>query len=295
MQFTKLDSLQTLPLPLVLRQTSQRKSPPPPPNCCSIPYRLFLRRVWDTHTGDTLYTLQHKHIVRAVAFPLERNSLLATGGMEKKLRIFDLSRIAPTTPTANGNTSTNGAAVIEAEQGFEIGAGVHNGTIKAIVWTYDPNVLVTAADDKMIRWWDLRTQSVIQEQPVSGEIGSCEFTNVKAGRDDIGDGLPVLCIAAGKTVYFYGGMNACTLIKQVVLPFEVASVALHPTQRKFVTGALKDTWAKVYDYDSEKELGAFGFPMFEYFADNNRCTQRPPRSNLEHQLLPRWKALRDRQ
>lgn len=207
-------------------------------------------------------TIQHNHIVRAVAFPPDSSQHLATGGMEKKLRIFDLSLVdAISAPSASGastaSSGPNGRALISADDGFEVGVGVHKGTIKAIVWTRDVNVLVTAADDKVIRWWDLKTRTVVQELVVQGDIGSCEFTNVKAQPGDIGGGLPVLTIAAGKTVYFYGGHDARTLIKSVNLPYEVASVALHPSQRKFVTGGTKDTWAKVYDYETEQELGMY--------------------------------------
>ena len=95
----------------------------------------------------------------------------------------------------------------------------------------------------------------MQEQAVQGDIGTCEFTNVKPTPGDIGGGEPVLTIAAGKTVYFYGGKDARALIKSITLPYEVASVALHPSQRKFVTGGAKDTWAKVYNFDTEQELG----------------------------------------
>lgn len=177
--------------------------------------------------------------------------------MEKKLRIFDLSRVAQI-PAALNTAPANGApdpTVISAEEGFEVGPGIHKGMIKAIVWTRDPNVLVTACDDKVIRWWDLRTRTVVQEQNISGDVGACEFSNVKGDPNDIGDGYPVLTIAAGKTVYFYGGHNARTLLKSVELPYEVASAALHPSQRKFVTGGTRDTWAKVYDYDTEEEMG----------------------------------------
>jgi serine-threonine kinase receptor-associated protein len=196
--------------------------------------------------------------------------------MEKKLRIFDLDRVDATSPPApNGsglmNGHSNGSSdhkTITADMGFEVGAGVHGGTIKSIVWTQDPNILVTAADDKVIRWWDLQSQSVVQEQVVQGDIGSCEFTNIKGEPGDIGGGLPVLTIAAGKTVYFYGGTDARTLIKSVALPYEVASVALHPIQRKFVTGGIKDTWAKVYDYDTEQELGR-RFVLSPHMEANN--------------------------
>lgn len=175
--------------------------------------------------------------------------------MENKLRIFDFSKFDP-----DSSSYTNGISdserVMQAEQGFEIGAGVHKGTIKAIVWTRHPNILVTVADDKKIRWWDLENQgAVLQEKPVQGEIGSCEFTTTRPEPNDIGKGLPVLCIAAGKTVYFYGGEKATHLIKSIDLPYEVASVALHPVQRKFVTGGLKDTWAKVYNFDTVEEIG----------------------------------------
>ncbi|KAK0105537.1 hypothetical protein ONS95_004104 [Cadophora gregata] len=218
----------------------------------------FTAKVWDTYSGETICTIQHNHIVRAVAFPPDSSTFLATGGMEKKLRIFDLSAVdAVSAPQANGTPVTNGGngrTLVNADAGFEVGVGVHKGTIKAIVWTRDPNVLVTAADDKVIRWWDLKNRAVIQEKVVTGDIGSCEFTNVKAEPGDIGGGLPVLTIAAGKTVYFYGGADSRTLIKSIDLPYEVASVALNPVQRRFVTGGAKDTWAKLYDYETETEL-----------------------------------------
>jgi serine-threonine kinase receptor-associated protein len=255
-RYTKPGSPQTLPQLRLHLQISQRRS-------LSSAAKLVLtvtRRVWDTHTGEEIYTIQHHHIVRAIAFPANSSSLLATGGMEKKLRIFDLDKIAPiANPSPNGTTpSTNNTPdsnVILAETGFEVGPGVHKGTIKSIVWTQDPNILVTAADDKVIRWWNLETRTVVKEQVVQGEIGSCEFTNVQGEASDIGGGLPVLTIAAGNTVYFFGGPSSSTLLKSVTLRYEVASVALHPSQRKFITGGMKDTWAKVYDYDTEQEIG----------------------------------------
>ncbi|RKF76220.1 Serine-threonine kinase receptor-associated protein [Golovinomyces cichoracearum] len=219
----------------------------------------FTAKIWNTYSGETLYTIQHDHIVRAIAFPPDSGSLLATGGMEKKLRIFDLSQVNSILEQNESSLRENKNQVIEpvtisASEGFEIGPGIHKGTIKAIVWTRDPNVLVTAADDKIIRWWDLRTRTVVQEQLVEGDIGSCEFTNVKPDPNDIGEGLPVLCIAAGKSVYFYGGMNARKLIKIAVMPKDVASVALSPIHRKFVVGWQKETWTNVFDFDTEKEL-----------------------------------------
>lgn len=120
----------------------------------------FSAKVWDTHTGECLHTLQHSHICRAVAFPIQSSpQILATGGFEKKLRIFDLTRSggsnssSPTSPSPGENG--NGASPITS---YEIGPGAHGGTIKSIVWNQDYNILTTAAEDRKVRWWDLRTR-----------------------------------------------------------------------------------------------------------------------------------------
>ncbi|PVH94506.1 serine/threonine kinase receptor associated protein-like protein [Periconia macrospinosa] len=197
----------------------------------------FSAKVWDTHTGEALHTLSHNHIVRAVAFPnQEAPQILATGGMEKKLRIFDLSR--------NDNSTSAQATPFS----YEIGAGVHTGTIKSIVWASDPNILITAAEDKKIRWWDLRQQSTIGEYAVEGVVGTCELDNTSA------DG--VLSVAAGKSVYFFNSLSPASLIKSIKTDYEIASVAMHSGQRKFVTGGSNqnDTWVRVWDFDEEKEL-----------------------------------------
>ncbi|KAF1834841.1 WD40 repeat-like protein [Decorospora gaudefroyi] len=189
----------------------------------------FSAKVWDTHTGEALHTLTHNHIVRAVAFPNQPHpQILATGGMEKKLRIYDLSRSDATS--------------------FEIGAGVHTGTIKSIVWTSDPNIIITAAEDKKVRWWDLRQESTIGEHALEGTVGSCELDNTSS------DG--VLSVAAGNSAYFFNSLSPGSLVKTIKTPYEIASVALHNGERKFVTGGSNqnDTWVRVWDFDAEKEL-----------------------------------------
>ncbi|ORX95048.1 serine/threonine kinase receptor associated protein-like protein [Clohesyomyces aquaticus] len=203
----------------------------------------FSAKVWDTHTGEALHTLQHNHIVRAVAFPNQvQPQILATGGMEKKLRIFDLSR-----STGSSSSPTDGSSSATPPS-YEIGAGVHGGTIKSIVWAADPSVLITASEDKKIRWWDLRTQSTIGEYTVDGVVGTCELDNTST------DG--VLSVAAGKTAYFFDSKSPGTLIKSVKTSYDIASVALHSGQRRFVTGgsSQNDTWVRVWDFDEEKEL-----------------------------------------
>src|SRR5690606_8673529 len=147
-----------------------------------------------------------------------------TGGQEKKLRLYDLSR--PNDPV-------------------EVGQGTHQGTIKSIIWT-DPNTVVSAADDKTLRWWDLRSGNMIEKYGVEDLVGSCETA---------ANGT-VLTATAGKSVYFFEALSR-KLIKSVKTAHDVSAVALHVNTRKFVTGGSSDTWVRIYDFDEEKELEVY--------------------------------------
>lgn len=168
--------------------------------------------------------------------------------MEKKLRIFDLTEFVP---TANGEP-----AMIPASAGFEIGQGVHTGSIKFICWTSDPNIVVTASD-KTLRWLDLPSRACIHHEVLEGEIKSCEMVSLSpeyASPSDIGGGGPVLQVSAGKTVYFWGGDKAMDPMKRITLKYSIASVALDIKGRKLVVGEEPGTWAKVIRYDDEVEI-----------------------------------------
>lgn len=158
-------------------------------------------------------------------------------------------------PSANGNSNSSSTV----PNSFEVGANVHQGTIKSIVWTpTSPNVLITASDDSKVRWWDLRSRNVITTHDVDGPIGSCELNTTSMATphhtDASAEGL--LSIAAGKSVYFFDGSSSRpgVLLKKHKLQQDVASVALNIPERKFVTGGGGDTWVRVYDLDTAEEL-----------------------------------------
>ncbi|KAG2416074.1 hypothetical protein HFD88_007266 [Aspergillus terreus] len=216
----------------------------------------FSAKVWDTHTGECLHTLQHAHICRAVAFPLQASpQVVATGGFEKKLRIFDLSRSggnssssSPTLPSPA--TAEPPAAGAGAATSYEIGPGVHGGTIKSIVWNRDYNILTTAAEDRKIRWWDLRSRHPVLEYAVQGSIGSCELNTLATRPNDPG----ILTVAAGKSVYLFDGAAPGRLLKKSDFGYEVASAAVNNDTGRLVTGSADDTWARVYDLHTDEEL-----------------------------------------
>lgn len=174
--------------------------------------------------------------------------------MEKKLRIFDLTGVKP------NETGDVVAQTIPASDGFEIGNDVHTASIKFIVWTRDPNILITASQN-VLRWFDLRTREVVKQEELDGEIGSCELCGLAPelmSPKDIGQGLPILAVAAGKCVYFWGGMKATDELKRLKMDYQVASVAVDPRGRKIVVGEDKPaTWARVYRWDDGVELGEF--------------------------------------
>jgi len=183
----------------------------------------FTCKIWNTYTGENLQTLNHNHIVRAVHF--DPSALhVVTGGPEKKLRIFDLHQ--PATP-------------------WELSPNVHDATIKCVVWS-EPNVVVSAADDRKIRWFDTRSREVIDKFAVEHPIGSCEVSS----------GGNFLCATAGKSVYFFDARSR-RLLKSVATQYDITSVGLHSDTRKFVAGGTSDTWVRIYDFDTEKELDVY--------------------------------------
>ncbi|GAB1728972.1 hypothetical protein NU195Hw_g3282t1 [Hortaea werneckii] len=210
----------------------------------------FSAKVWDTFTGECITTLAHEHIVRSVAFPpvSGRVGVLATAGMEKKLRVFDLSRATGGDSTANGSPYTNGAgggSTTSTTNGsttpsYEIAPGEHQGAIKSLIWSHqDPNLLTTAADDKQLRWFDLRVPSPIATY-ILPSLPTTTSTNDPTG---------TLSVAAGKNLYFFHPTQPGLLTKHIATQREVASVALNAAESRIVTGCPSDTWVHVWDYE----------------------------------------------
>lgn len=98
----------------------------------------FSAKVWDTYTGSCLHTFPHNHIVRSVAIDA-RGQRILTGGHEKKLRLFDLTRpdAGPSYLTIAGNDKQV----------------AHEGNIKSVVWQRGEGetTAVSAGEDKVVR------------------------------------------------------------------------------------------------------------------------------------------------
>ncbi|GAO51556.1 WD40 repeat-like protein [Saitoella complicata NRRL Y-17804] len=185
----------------------------------------FTAKVWDTYNGQATHTFHHNHIVRAVDFQHARKGLqsenIVTGGHEKLLRTFSLAegRDEPTT-TFSGS----------------------QGTIKSVSWTTS-EIIISAAEDKQVRWWDNRIGEEIAAFPTGpGEdITSCEVTRDRR----------YITVTAGKKIYFID-YKTRECVKTVTTNYNISSVALHPSQSHFVTGSTDDTWVRVYDFEGNE-------------------------------------------
>ncbi|MCJ1251413.1 hypothetical protein MMC30_008646 [Trapelia coarctata] len=209
----------------------------------------FTAKLWNTYSGECLQTFQHNHIVRAVALPPTTiPQLMATGSHDRKLQIFDISHYSalgsaasPTDEATAGSSATDGS--------YEIGAGVHSGALRSVIWGPDFNIIISATEDSVIRWWDLRQRTPITSATLQGALGTCEL-NISPTASIINK--PVISIAAGKTAYFFDANAPGTLLNKVETPHEIASVALQPDEEKFVVGGSKDTYVRVYNLQGEE-------------------------------------------
>ncbi|CAG8737727.1 9952_t:CDS:2, partial [Racocetra persica] len=177
-------------------------------------------KVWDTYTGDVLYSYSHGHIVRSADIS-DDGTRIISGGQEKKLRIFDLNK------PENAAMETEG----------------HDSTIKSVIWDGERNVVLSAGDDKEIRIWDLRSFNQINTFKAEHPITSMELS---------ADGKYITS-TAGKVVYF---LDASTyqVSKSIATAYDVSSVSLHPDNKRFVAGGSSDLCVRIYDFESGKEL-----------------------------------------
>ncbi|KAJ3293938.1 hypothetical protein HK104_004094 [Borealophlyctis nickersoniae] len=183
----------------------------------------FTAKVWNNLTGQPTVTLEHGHVVRVVDIS-EDGRYVLTGGLEKKIRIFDLQSTSATTAirTLEGSENDVKAALLDGEHG-----------------------LVFCGDGKTLRVWDLRTSSQATTRDFDADITSLRFSWDKK----------FIVITAGKTVYFFDAVTAA-LVKQFETSIAVSSASLHPSGSKFVCGGTTDFWVRTYDWatGTEQEL-----------------------------------------
>lgn len=182
----------------------------------------FIAKVWDAVTGEEVYSFQHQHIVKCVAFSPD-GSLLATGSNEKLLRIYDLNN-----PTADP---------------FIISG--HTSGLRHISFLGKGEKIVSCADDRTVRFW---------ERSTGKEIHRIDFASIPNGIEVSSDDS-ILTVASGNTVSFWNTTNF-EKIKEYQVPSQVHSASLHPSRSVFVCGG-EDFKMYKMDYSNGQELESF--------------------------------------
>jgi len=188
----------------------------------------FTAKIWDTHTGQPLHSFSHNHIVRTVALSRDASYLL-TSGHEKKIRLFDLNR-----PDAEPSFI-----------GAQAGGKAHDGTIKSILWVGEL-AGVSAGDDGLVKWWDLRSGEMTHSVDFGSPITSLEMSTPSS----------TLTITSGRKVSFVPFLHGSAPTHTLTLTYAPSSASLYPVSPdRFITGSMDDPWVRLHTLDgTEKEV-----------------------------------------
>ena len=188
----------------------------------------FTAKIWDAVDGTELQSFKHKHIVKCVEFA-KNGSKLLTGARDKQLRVFDLEAAAGEAASAPTCCMT------------------HPDSVTRGIWTSDEHLVVSGGEDGVLRTWDLRSSSVVQEHTFGpgSPVTDMEMTS---------DG-EMLAVAAGKNVIFFNVTNPknVEIIKKHVCKLAVESVSIHPDKKTFLTAGT-DLWVYEHDFATLAEV-----------------------------------------
>lgn len=178
----------------------------------------YTAKLWDCLSGEELHSFTHERIIKTVNFAKDGTRIL-TGGQDKILRIFDLSKMDAEPQKLEGHTQP----------------------IKIALWSADDNLLFSAGGESEFKVWDTRTWTVVKTVPTKMPLSSLELSLDKKH----------ITTAAGKEVCFFD-LDTFSNVKSFTLSNELNSASLSPDRSTFVIGGT-DFWVRVYDFTTGKE------------------------------------------
>jgi len=179
----------------------------------------YTAKLWDCLSGEELHSFSHERIVKSVNFAKDNKRIL-TGGQDKILRIFDLSKMEADPVKLEGHTQP----------------------IKIALWSADDNLIYSAGGESEFKVWDARTLSVIKTVPTKAPLASLELSLDRKH----------ITTCTGKEVCFFD-LDTFAVVKSLTLSNESNSASLSPDRSAFVVGGT-DFWVRVYDFTTGKEI-----------------------------------------
>nr|CAD7266629.1 unnamed protein product [Timema shepardi] len=194
----------------------------------------FNAKVWDAVSGEVLHSFQHNHIVKSVNFS-SNSSLFVTGSNEKLIKIFDLNKPDAEPQVFSGHTSG----------------------IRHVLFFRDDTHLVSCADDRTLRVWDISSGKETQK---------LDFNTIPSSLEVSRDGT-TLTVTHGNIVSFWDAFSDCGCyclcrrsslekIREFTVPTQVNSASLHPDKTIFVCGG-EDLKMYKFDYTTGTEIESF--------------------------------------
>ncbi|KAJ2449533.1 Actin- protein 6 [Coemansia sp. RSA 2336] len=179
-------------------------------------------KVWNAITGQELVSLMHDNIVKSADFA-GSNELVATGGHDKSVRIFDVNRPDKSTIAAS-----------------------HTAPVHSVKWTKHRNMIISADNSRHINIIDVRAPSVAHTLDTPEKLANISLT---------ADGKTLAC-AAGKRVLAWD-IDSFKLIKDFNVDYEVSVAAINPTRTRMVVGSKSDLLIRCCNFDTGKQIDAY--------------------------------------
>jgi len=178
----------------------------------------YTAKLWDCMTGEELHSFTHERIVKSVNFAKDNKRIL-TGGQDKILRIFDLTK----------------------KEADPIKLEGHTQPIKVALWSADDNLIYSAGGESEFKVWDSRTLTVVKTVATKAPLSSLELSLDRKH----------ITTCTGKEVAFFD-LDTFAVVKSFTLSNESNSASLAPDRSAFVVGGT-DFWVRVYDFNTGKE------------------------------------------
>ncbi|KAJ2601367.1 hypothetical protein H4R99_000205 [Coemansia sp. RSA 1722] len=180
----------------------------------------YSAKIWNACTGEETVSLAHDSIVKSADFANAQGTQVITGGRDKLVRLFDLSR--PDSPT----TLTK-----------------HDSALRTVKYIEHQNLIVTGSEDSQIKLLDIRSNTEVKSLDTINPITNVSLTH---------DGKLLSCAAGNKAMAW--DMEAFKMVLDLELDFPVSVVAVNPQRSRMVIGGKNDLLIRSCEFDQSGKV-----------------------------------------
>jgi serine-threonine kinase receptor-associated protein len=204
---------------------------------CATASADYTVKVWDSVQGQCLMTLEQGSVAKVTAFSADSQRLF-TAGKKKCINVYDIS--------PSGRSSDTPVDVLVG----------HGETVSYIVPSpHDANLIITGADEKDLRVWDLTTKEVVKTLVTGAPV-----TDVSLSYDG-----SVLSATAGKVAYFFDA-KTLALLKTFEADLPLKCVACCPPNEEGKTG--EGVFVLGSEHEMESDARSYNYSTLEPLAVN---------------------------